>query len=119
RRGHRCGGRCRALRSRRSTARTIAASWPCPKAVPAAASTPPGTAFLPLFGGGRRSKSGYGCVRHFRLQPRINVAREIADAAHRLVMFEVARLAHDQQVAEAADVIVHFPDLRIDLIRRA
>ena len=45
------------------------------------------------------------------LSPRIDLAREHADAVHGVVVLEEAGLAHDQQMAEAADVVVVLLDL--------
>src|SRR5690242_7528705 len=46
--------------------------------------------------------AGDGGVGIKLLQPRIDLAREHADAVDGVVMFEEAGLAHDQQVAVAA-----------------
>src|SRR5262249_24034387 len=50
------------------------------------------------------------------LQPRIHLAREHLHALHGLVVVEESRLAHDEQMAEAADVVVHLLDLAIDRV---
>src|SRR5262249_2897806 len=48
-------------------------------------------------------------------QPRIDLARKGFDPAHRLVVLEKPGLAHDQEMPEAADVVVHLLDLAKDL----
>ena len=53
------------------------------------------------------------------LKPRIDFTSEHADAVHGVVVLEEAGLAHDQQVAVAADMIPVFLELRENLIRRA
>ncbi len=60
--------------------------------------------------------TGNGVVRECRLEPWVDLAGEAPDPAHGLVVLEESGLAHDQQVPEAADVIVHALDLSKDLI---
>src|SRR5665213_4349928 len=57
------------------------------------------------------------CAGIFLLEPRIDLAREHPDAVHGVVVFEEARLAHDQEMAVAADMVIEFLDLLVDLIR--
>src|SRR6516162_10057618 len=58
-------------------------------------------------------------IRKFLLQPRIDLARKGPDAEHRIVVFQEAGLAHDQQMTEAADMVVEPLHLAVDLIGRA
>src|SRR5262245_66256640 len=58
-------------------------------------------------------------VRKRLLEPGIDLAREGLDPTHGLVVLEEPGLPHDQEMPEAADVVVHPLDLREDLIGRA
>src|ERR1700756_4919649 len=53
------------------------------------------------------------------LQPRIDLAREHLDAVDGLVMLQESGLAHDQEMAVAADMIPMLLELREHLIRGA
>src|SRR5215510_6781464 len=54
-----------------------------------------------------------------RFEPRIDLAHEHLHALDRLVVVEKSSLAHDQEMPEAADVVVHLHDLAVDRIRIA
>src|SRR6185436_15082318 len=50
-------------------------------------------------------------VRERLLQPRIDLARETLDPAHGLIVLQKTRLPHDQEMPEAAHMVVHPLDL--------
>src|SRR5262249_44626112 len=54
---------------------------------------------------GRRGVSGNQCVRVEFLEARIHFPSEHADPVHGVVMVEKSGLAHDQELAVAADMI--------------
>src|SRR5262245_52268665 len=58
-------------------------------------------------------------IRKRLLEPRIDLAREGLDPTHGLLVLEEPCLPHDQEMPEAADVVVHPLDLGEDLIGRA
>src|ERR1700730_8565601 len=58
-------------------------------------------------------------VGKFLFQAWIDIAGKAADAGHGFVVLEKPSLPHDQQVSEAADVVVKLLDLPIDLVGRA
>ena len=55
----------------------------------------------------------------FLLEARIDLARERPDAVDGVVVLEEARLAHDEEMAEAADMVIELLDLLIHLVGRA
>src|SRR5262245_37785768 len=54
-----------------------------------------------------------------RLESRIDLANEHLHALDGLVVVQEPGLAHDQEMPEAADVVVHLHDLAVDRIRVA
>src|SRR5262249_6148027 len=71
--------------------------------------------------GGNRffCSSENGTLSTLSPQPRIDLARKSFDPAQRLVVLEKPGLAHDQEMPEAADAVVHLLDLSKDLLGRA
>src|SRR5690242_12400827 len=73
---------------------------------------------LKLFGG--RDVATRDCiVRKLFLETRIDLACKHADAMDGIVVIEMTCLAHEQQVPEAADMVIEGLDLLEDLVRRA
>src|ERR1700678_4531257 len=65
---------------------------------------------------GPSGHAGYRRAGKFFPYPRIDLAREGTDAQHGVIMFQEAGLAHDQQVSEAANVVVELLHLPVHLI---